>query len=196
MPFYTPRGLKIRLDPDAVQSVLDDSGLPIDLDDAYMDLELWARFPNALCAIAAILTALISRSVLLTLVAAGAGFVIANMIQQFTYSPALRIIFPQFLGAWPITVPLSIACASYLYFAGSGAVSLAVLGVVVCTVSGMADLLLLPLMPLRILLHRTGLAPPLGDVELAFMIILDQHAARHHGRLDWEIYDRECAQRL
>jgi len=44
---YTPGGLKIRLDPERVALVLTPVQDEIDLHDAYLDVELWANFPNS-----------------------------------------------------------------------------------------------------------------------------------------------------
>ena len=48
---YTPGGLKIRLDADRVDHVLAPVRDQIDLNDAYLDVELWANFPNAFSSI-------------------------------------------------------------------------------------------------------------------------------------------------
>src|SRR3990167_4831395 len=121
MPIYTKNGLKIRLDPDRLEKILAPAKGKIDLEDAYLDIELWANFPNAVSSIAAIATAFVTHSWSTTLLGAILGYFAANLLQQFIYSRFLKIIFPQFIGSWIISLPISIGVAYYLYRQGSTA---------------------------------------------------------------------------
>jgi hypothetical protein len=190
MAFYTPRGLKIRLDPEAIQSVLDESAISIDLEDAFADVELWSHLPNAICVVAGMTASILTQSILWTLTAGLGGFAMGNIFQQFTYSPMLRILFPQFLGSWLITVPASIIIAVFLAWSGNAGVGIAQLAVVLCNVTGIADALLFFMLPITAGLRLLHLAPPIGDVELAFISVLDHHAQRQGRKLNWAVYER------
>jgi hypothetical protein len=196
MPFYTPRGLKIRLDQQALETMLDESGVLIDLDDAFADIELWARLPGAMGAVNAIVAAASTHSAAWTLAASFAAFTLGYILQQCYYSPFLRIIFPQFLGSWLIAIPTSIICSAYLYWSGNAAVAIVVLAIVLCTSTGIADFLLFLLLPVRVLLIQMRVVLPMGDMEQAFISILDLHASKQNAQLDWSIYDREWRSRL
>ena len=191
MPFHTPGGLKIRLDPDAIQEMINASDVTLDLKDGFADVELWGRLPEAMCAVAAMVAAMWTHSVVWTLISSVAAFAAGNVFQQFAYSTLLRIIFPQFLGGWLIAAPASIAITVYLYSSGFPAVAFTQLAVVAVTMMGFADLLLLPMTPVRVVLRRTGIVPPIGDMELAFISILNRQASNQNRTLDWSKYDRQ-----
>jgi hypothetical protein len=118
---YTRDGLKIRLDPVRIEKVLAPAKGKIALEDAYLDIELWANFPSAVSSIAAIATALFTHSWAIAFLGAIFGYLAANLLQQFTYSRLLKVIFPQFFGGWIISLPISIAVAYYLYRQGNTA---------------------------------------------------------------------------
>ena len=80
MPIYTKNGLKIRLDPDRLEKILAPAKGKIDLEDAYLDIELWANFPNAVSSIAAIATAFVTHSWSTTLLGAILGYFAANLL--------------------------------------------------------------------------------------------------------------------
>jgi hypothetical protein len=188
MPFFTPRGLKNRLDPDAIHQMVDASDVTLDLNDAFADVELWADLPGAMCAVGAMGAAICTHSVAWTLTTSVIAFAVGNVFQQFAYSVFLRILFPQFLGAWLIAAPASIAITVYLYSFGFPAAAFTQLAIVAIAIFGFAHLLLIPLTPVRVFLRRARIAPPIGDVELAFIAILNRQASSHGQLLDWTIY--------
>jgi hypothetical protein len=47
MPIYTPHGLKIRLDPDAVAEVVKPLASCHDMNAVLLDVELWESLPDA-----------------------------------------------------------------------------------------------------------------------------------------------------
>lgn len=196
MPFYSPRGLKIRLDQKAIDCMIDQSGLPIDLENAFGDLELWSRLPSAMFAVTAIVAGLSTHSIMWTIAGSVTAFGYGYIVQQFTYVPFLRIAFPQILGAWFVAAPASILCAAYLTWMGNLGLGIAIVVAVISALSGAADLLLFAFFPIRVLLRRLRIVLPIGDMELAFMSILNLQASRQGSQLDWSIYDEEFASRL
>jgi hypothetical protein len=186
---YTPGGLKIRLDPDRVERVLGLAKDQIDMANAYLDLELWAGFPNALSTICTIVAAAATHSLIWTFVAFVFSFGAANAFQQFTYSRILNLIFPSFLGGWIMALPASVATVVYLYFSGSLLAGLAQLGIVVANWLHYTDMMLFIFMPIRLTIRAlTGVN--LGDIEIAFIRILSLQAQRVGIQLDWDIYNR------
>jgi hypothetical protein len=190
MPFMTPRGLKIRLDPNALELMLVESRGEFDLNSAFDDLHIWIRVPSSMCAVVSLIVAFSTRSVPWTLSAGAAAFALGNIIQQFTYSDILWVVFPMILDHPLIIVPASIACAFYLHSSGESEVAFTQLGIVVGRMIGITEFLLFPLTPVRFLLRRIGLAPPIGDVEFAFLWILNKQATKQGLTLDWEVYGR------
>jgi hypothetical protein len=186
---YTPGGLKIRLDPDRVERVLGPTKDQIDMPNAYLDLELWAGFPNAFSTICTIIIAAMTHSLIWTFVAFVFSFGAANAFQQFTYSRILNLVFSSFLGGWIIALPVSVATAVYLCFSGSLLVGLAQLAIVVANWMHYTDMILFVFMPIRLTIRAiTGVN--LGDVEIAFTRILSLQAQRVGIQLDWDIYNR------
>ncbi|HLG17727.1 MAG TPA: hypothetical protein VJH03_25005 [Blastocatellia bacterium] len=183
----TPGGLKIRLDPERVDRVLAPVRNSIDLSGAYVDLELWAGFPNAFSSVCTILIAVTTHSLFWTLAAFFFAFAFANALQQFTYSRILNVLFPAFLGGWIIVIPASIAAGVWLFTSGALYVAFLQLAIVVANWLGFTDVLLLPLMPVRIAIRKvTGRT--MGDVEIAFIQILDLQVRRAGLQLDWSLY--------
>lgn len=187
---YTPGGLKIRLDPERVERVLASAKNQIDLTDAYLDVELWAGFPNALSSVCTILTAVMTLSLTWTLVAFVLSFGAANVFQQFTYSRILNLIFPTFLDRWIIALPASAAAGVYLYLSDALLVGLTLFAIVVANWLHFTDIMLFIFMPFRLTIRKlTGVN--LGDVEIAFIRILSLQALRAGIQLDWKIYNRQ-----
>lgn len=188
MAIYTRNGLKIRLDPDRLERILALAKGRIDLDDAYLDIELWANFPNAVSSISAIATSLFTHSWAIAFLCAILGYLAANLLQQFMYSRLLKVIFPQFFGSWIISLPISIAVAYYLYRQGNTAAGITQLAFVVSNLLHMTDFLLFVFMPIRVMaIKLVGIK--IGDIELAFISILNAKARDIGIKLNWELYD-------
>ncbi|MBI4470696.1 MAG: hypothetical protein HY650_15385 [Acidobacteria bacterium] len=79
-----------------------------------------------------------------------------------------------------------------LYRRGATGAAVTQLAIVLGSTAGLADLLLYVFMPVRLavraLVGRT--VRDLGDVEFAFIRILNQRAREVGTSLDWTIYDR------
>jgi len=184
----TPGGLKIRLAPDRVERVLGPAKDHIDLAKAYLDIELWAGFPNALSTICTIVTAAVTHSLIWTFVAFVFSFGAANAFQQFTYSRILNLIFPAFLGRWIIALPASVATLVYLCFSDLLLAGLAQLGIVAANWLHYTDVMLYFFMPIRLFIRKLA-GVNLGDVEITFIRILSLQAQRAGIQLDWDIYN-------
>ena len=189
MPFHTPGGLKIRLDEEGIIRVLAASGLRFDLDDAYMDAELWANLPRAMSMVGGLTTAMLTHSAGWTILVAFGAFCFSDIFQQFTYSKLLNVVFPQFLGSWMIVTLATIVIVFLLGSAGAVGAAVAVVLIVGLGLTGVADIFLGLLLPLRIWLRRLR-DPPIGDIEMAFIAILNRQARAQEGQLDWSNYDR------
>jgi hypothetical protein len=187
---YTPGGLKIRLDPDRVALVLAPAQDQIDLHDAYLDVELWANFPNAFSSTCTIITAFATHSFMWTLTAFLITFAAANAFQTLAYSHILNLIFPTFLGSWIISLPFSIATGVYLYINNALFLGIAQLIIVVVNWLGYTDLLLFLLTPIRVAI-RIFTGSLVGDVEIALMRILSLQARRAGIELDWNLYNKQ-----
>lgn len=180
--------MKIRLEPDRLERVLAPAKGEIDLEDAYLDIELWANFPGAVSSIAAIATALFMPSWVIAFLGAILGYLAANLLQQFMYSRLLKVIFPQFFGGWIISLPISIAVGYYLYRQGNTAAGITQLAFVVANWWGMTDFLLFVFMPIRVMAKKLA-GIMIGDIELAFIRILNSKARDIGIELNWELYD-------
>ena len=99
MAIMTPNGLKIRLSQERIDSVLGVTKVQLNWEDIFADVEIWANLPNAAAAVSAMAASLISRSWLITVLAAVAGFIVANLTQTVVYSRFLKILIAQLLGA-------------------------------------------------------------------------------------------------
>jgi hypothetical protein len=190
MPFYTPNGLKIRFDPDAVAFVLLKQGHTyetIDMHDIQLNTELWINLPNATSNVLTILVAVQTESWMWSLLAAFSGYILGYLISNVSYSPMLRRIVPQFLGSWIIALTAS-AIVSIIACGRSNWI-LAVLVPLVVIVNWFhySDLLQLFLLPIGILFRRSvGIG--VGWSEFAFISACNEAACRTGVQLDWSFY--------
>ena len=169
--------MKIRLSQERIDSVLGVTKVQLNWEDIFADVEIWANLPNAAAAVSAMAASLISRSWLITVLATVAGFIVANLTQTVVYSRFLKIFIAQLLGAWMLAIPCAIGTSLYLYFHSAFLVGLVQLAIVLAAMSGITDVLLFPITPLRLFVRRL-FRVPMGDVELAFVRIIDQHTRR------------------
>ena len=188
MAIYTSNGLKIRLDPNRLERVLASANGEIDLKTAYRDIELWANFPSSASSIAAIVTALFTHSWVMVFLCAIFGAFAAYILQQFAYSRLIKVIISQFFGHWIISLPVSIAVAYYLYQIGNTAAGITQLAFVVAKLLGMTDFLLVVFMPIRVMVKKL-VGFKMGDIELAFVRILNLKARDIGIALNWGLYD-------
>lgn len=118
MAIFTPNGLKIRFNEEALEKVIRPLKMTIDFNDLLLDIELWELLPVAMGEVAAITTAFLTSDWLFTLVAGIIGFLIGAVLREITYSDFLRRLFPLFLGSGPVTIVATIACSIYLGLRG------------------------------------------------------------------------------
>ena len=187
MPLYTPHGLKIRLDPDAVAEIVQPLASCHDINDILLDVELWEGLPEGLTTLSASAIALLTGSVGFTLAAGFASYVVGSFIRGFTYSDFLRRIIPLFLGAWPITLLQTVGVAVYLIVQGSYATAVVLCILNAVTYFGAMDIIDLLLIPIRVPLRRILQLAPTHQ-EGVFIAICNRRAASHSLTLDWEKY--------
>lgn len=190
MPLYTPHGLKIRFDEDAVNAMLEPlvtKGL--DFKDVLMNVELWANFPRAISNVATIIVAYATASWPITICAAIVGYSVGEVLANVTYSVTLRRVFPQFLGGWPVAVPASLVLAISFWRDGCFALVIILPVIVVVNWFGLSDWLLVPLRRVTRPLRRAR-GIKVGMVELAFMAACTEAAMRTGELPNWSEYDR------
>ncbi len=187
MAIYTENGLKIRLDPKRIERVLAPAQGEINIEDAYHDIEFWAGFPNAASSVAAISIAFLTQSWPKVLLGTILAYLTANLLQIFYYSRLLKVIFPQLLGRWFISVPISVVITYYLFRKGSISAGIIQLVLVAANLWKITDVLLLIFMPIRVMLKKL-IGSRLGDIELAFINILNSKARKIGVELDWKAY--------
>ena len=190
MEIYTPGGLKIKLQTDRVERVLKPVRYLINIEDAFHDIQLWANFSGAMLSISAIITALITQSWLSTLIVAVLSFVLVDLYQQFFYSRFLKGLFPQFLGAWFLTLPASLVVAYLLYQQGAVTTGITQLVIVLLDIIGIADFILVLSTPIRFTVRSLFGQTKEGAVESAFIKILNHKARKVGVILDWTSYNR------
>jgi hypothetical protein len=189
MALYTPHGLKIRLDPDAVNEVIEPLSLRHDMNDILLDVELWENLPEGVAALAASATAFFTQSAGLTIAAALGAYIVGSFIRGFTYSDLLRRLFPSFLGAPVLTAIHTIAIAVFLgvrhQYLAAGVLSV----VNIAAHGGLLGLIELPLMSIRVPLRKAlGLEPT--HQEGVFIAICNRRARKYGIDLDWDKYTK------
>ena len=187
MALYTPHGLKIRLDPDAVNEVVEPLSHRHDMNDILIDVELWENLPEGVAALAASGTAFFTQSAGLTVAAALGAYIVGSFIRGFTYSDLLRRVFPLLLGAPVLTALHTIAIAVFLVvqhqYLAAGV--LCVVNIVAHT--GLLGLIEFLLMPIRVPLRKAlGLQPT--HQEGVFVAICNRRASKYGIDLDWDKY--------
>ena len=187
MSFYTPNGLKVRLNEDSLFPVI----LPLKITGQYenilMDLELWMKLPNALSIVLSIAAAFITKSWSNIIFFAFLGFFIGLFIQELLYSSLLNIVFPMFLGSWIISLPLTIITDIVIISHGLWKDAIVLAIIVIINLFHYTDFLLLFWAPISLLFTKML---GVGSVERAFIKICNNRARKLDLTLDWELYDR------
>ncbi len=80
MPIFTPHGLKIRFDEQALEKVIKPLNMTRAFKDLLLNIELWELLPIAVGKVAAIITAFVTGNRLSTLVAGIIGFLIGGVL--------------------------------------------------------------------------------------------------------------------
>jgi len=115
MPFYTPNGLKVRLNEEKVKETI----LPLlesgQYTDILTDVELWEKMPNAISSVMAIIAAVLTKSTIYVFVFGILGYTVGTLIKVDDYSRLLKIMFPQILGSWVVTIVLSAILSVHLF---------------------------------------------------------------------------------
>jgi len=184
MAIFTPHGLKIRFDEEALEKVLDPLKLTIDFNDLLLDIELWELLPIAMGEVAAIIAAFLTSDWLFTFVAGIIGFLIGGVLREITYSDFLRRLFPLFLGSGPVTIIGTIACSVYLGLRGEYVTILVLIAFFFLrNIEGVVTgIVLAPLIYFMVRKYS------LTHVERAFMVLCDIRAKKLGIELHWGLY--------
>lgn len=190
MPIFTPHGLKIRLDAEAVQNIVRPLAAVHDMNDVFSDLELWENLPEGLVALAASATAFSTHSAALTLLAGLVAHSIGSFVRSLTYSDGIRRLFPMFLGSWVVSLIHTVIVSVLLLRADHIAVAVVLCVVNICAHLGLFGAVDFALAPVRVPLRRLLGLPPTHQ-ETVFVQICNRRAASHGIVLDWSRYSRD-----
>ena len=186
MPIYTPNGLKIRLNPERVESVLEPLLANHSMEDILLDVETWEFMPKVVSIVvaSAIAPFVLKGSDIILIVAV--SHVVLHVVRGFTYLDALRRM-AMVLCSLPILIGCMLGVPAYLAFAHGDYATAITLFVFNLAVSfGALELLMVILfVPLGFFRVRTGL--PIRQ-EFAFRAVCDRRAKKSGVRLDWSRY--------
>jgi tetrahydromethanopterin S-methyltransferase subunit C len=190
MPIFTPHGLKIRFDEEALEKVMGPLNMTIDFNDLLLDIELWELLPVAMGEVAAIITAFLTSNWLFTLIAGIIGLLIGGVIREVTYSDFMRRLFPLFLGSGPVTIVATIVCGIYLGFRGEYLtivvlVAFLFLSKIEAVITG---IVLAPLIYFMVRKYLKRIGMPLTHVERVFITLCNNRAKTLGIELDWGLY--------
>ncbi len=188
MALFTPHGLKIRFDDEALEKVIEPLKISTDFNNLLMDIELWELLPIAMAEVAAIITAFFTCDWLFTLVAWIIGLLIGGTLREITYSDSLRRIFPLFLGSGPVVIIATIGCGIYLGLRGEYLtiivlVALWFLCKIEAIITGIA---------LAPLIYFMGKTCQNTHVERAFITLCNNKARKLGIVLDWGLYGNKA----
>ena len=188
MPIYTPNGLKIRLDSEAVEEIIQPLAEHHDMNDVLLDVELWEDLPEGFTAISVSIAALFFASSVGPLLITGLlAYIVGSFVRSLMYSDLLRV-FVNSLGAWLPTLVHTVAISVYLAWQANYflAATLVFFNVIVVH-SGLLEFLLIPFSPLRVSIRRALGHLPTHQEEI-FMTICGRRAAKYGVELDWTAY--------
>ena len=188
MPLFTPHGLKIRFDNEALEKVIEPLKISTDFNDLLMDIELWELLPIAMAEVAAIITAFFTRDWLFTLIAWIIGLLIGGTLREITYSDSLRRIFPLFLGSGPVVIIAIIGCGIYLGLRGE------YLTITVLVALWFLDKIeaIITSIALAPLIYFMGKTYHNTHVERVFIILCNNKARKLGIALDWGLYENKA----
>ena len=188
MPFYTPNGLKIRFDPNAISEIVQPLVVCHEMNNILLDVERWENLPVGFTVVSASVTALLSGSAVLTISVGLLGYIFGVMIRELFYSNFLRLLIPLFLGSWFITLIYTIGISNFLVARQKYTTT-----VVLCLINaaahfGVLSVLELIFLPIRIFFHRIFRLNNFTHPERTFVTICNLCAAKHGVILNWNRY--------
>jgi branched-subunit amino acid transport protein len=188
MAFFTPHGLKIRFDEESLENAIGSLKRSSDFNDLLMDIELWELLPVAMAKVAAIITAYLSGSWLLTLVLGIIAMIIGGIIRELTYSDILRRLFPLILGNGIVTIVVAIVCGFYLGSHNEYMTILILLSFFFPIAQLEAIITSMTLAPLIYYMGKHSikvLGIPTTHVERAFIALCNKRASNLGLQIDW-----------
>jgi hypothetical protein len=192
MAIFTPHGLKIRFDEEALEKVIEPLKRPMDFNDLLLDIELWELLPVAIAKVTAIITAFLTGNWLLTLIVGIMGLLIGGVLREITYSDLLRKLFPLFLGSGPVTIVATIVCGIYLGLHGEYLtivvlVAFLFLSKIEAVITG---IILAPFIYFMARKYLKDIGMPLTHVERVFITLCNKRAKTLGINLDWGFYSK------
>ena len=190
MALFTPHGLKIRFDEEALEKVIVPLTRSTDFNNLLLDIELWELLPIAMAKVAAIITAFLTGNWLPTLVIGIIGLLIGGVLREITYSDWLRRIFTLFFGHGIVTLVVGISCVIYLVLQGEY-LTIFVLATFYILTSIYEIIINILLAPFIYFIGRQSLknfGVPLTHVERAFIILCNSRANKLSIKLNWSLY--------
>lgn len=190
MALFTPHGLKIRFDEEALEKVIVPLTRSTDFNNLLLDIELWELLPIAMAKVAAIITAFLTGNWLPTLVIGIIGLLIGGVLREITYSDWLRRIFTLFFGHGIVTLVVGISCAIYLVLQGEY-LTIFVLATFYILTSIYEIIINILLAPFIYFIGRQSLKKfgvPVTHVERAFIILCNSRANKLGIKLNWSLY--------
>lgn len=186
MPIYTPNGLKIRLQPEAVGNVVKPLMGHHAMEDILLDVEAWEMMPTAI--------SIVLVSVFVPFVAQWwevvwiglASYGLLHIVRDLTYIDVVRRL-TMVLGTLPFFILVGVGVPAYLAFwQGEYAIAMALFAFnLVATFSQVLDVLT-RLLPTGLLRARFGLAPT--SQEAVFIAVCNRRARKSGVLLDWDQY--------
>lgn len=190
MALFTPHGLKIRFNEEALEKVIAPLTRSTDFNNLLLDIELWELLPIAMAKVAAIITAFLTGNWFPTLVIGIIGLLIGGVLREITYSDWLRRIFPLFFGHGIVTLVVGISCAIYLVLQGEY-LTIFVLATFYILTSIYEIIINILLAPFIYFIGRQSLknfGVPLTHGERAFIILCNSRANKLGIKLNWSLY--------
>ena len=194
MATYTTGGLKVRLDPDALDEVIYPLKETGEIKNVLIDLDLWAMLPNGVSNLAALTVAEITGSGISVFVAAVCGYVVGGVLRGLVpYSSFIMWLFVMLGTGLTFFVPGSVATYHFAVEHGN-ATALAFAIVVVLNWCSVMDVLEAFVFPFNIVVSRQWAkylgGNPMTWSERSFISLCGVYARRLGIELDWEAYDR------
>lgn len=185
MSFMTPNGLKVRLDAEALETVIHPLIQNDRMDIILRQLETWYNIPSGLGMLFAIFATYSTHpspwygAIGYTII----GYLIGEIIVTSIYSNFIRGLIPSKYIIISFAILFGIA-------KGFGTSFFVLLGIFACSWMGIFSFITMPLNLILAKLRRGQSNVYIGDVERNFMTICNKHAEELGYELDWKLYDK------
>ncbi len=185
VPICTPNGLKIRLNPEEVESVLEPLVGYHSMEDILLDVETWEAMPTAVSIVVASAIAPFVLNWWDVIWIGAASHVVLHVVRGLTYLDAIRRL-ALILGSLPVLIACALGVPAYLAFAHGDYATATTLFVFNLAASFQVLELLMVFVPLGFFRVTVGLPPT--SQEAVFMAVSNRRARKSGVRLDWSRY--------